>query len=116
MEITKPDQLLGHVAREMRMAAGMTQSQFWGPLGVSKSRASTYENGVHPIDAPVQLLLYLRNVCGFPISDDHQAMVAAGSAARAALEGGRAIKSVVAPVTDAINELSRVKARILGEK
>lgn len=115
MEITKPDQVMGAVAKDMRLASGLTQTQFWGPLGVSKSRASNYENGVHTIDPPVQVLIYLRHVCGFPIADDHQSMVAAGRAAQATLEGSNAIKSAMEPVSAAITELSRAKARILGE-
>lgn len=96
MEITSPGQLTGSVIRGMREAVGKTQQEFWGPLGVSKGRASTYEREQHPISQTTQLLVYLHHVCGFPVSLEHEAMVAAGAVAGSAAKGIASIKRAAA--------------------
>lgn len=96
MEITKPGQLTGPIIREMRQKAGKTQSEFWGPLGVNRSRASSYERENHKIDEPVQQLVYLHHICRFPVGLAHESMVMAGSVASGAAEGSDAIKRAIA--------------------
>lgn len=105
MEITKPDQLTGPVIREIRLAAGKTLSEFWGPFGVNKSQASVYERR-EQINQAFQQLIYLSYVCGVPVDLPHDAMVAVGKIA-----GG--IGQGIAAIDDAINNLNSAKAHIL---
>ena len=46
-------------ARVMREKAGVNQSGFWNPVGVTQSGGSRYESG-RTISTPVRLLLALR--------------------------------------------------------
>jgi transcriptional regulator with XRE-family HTH domain len=48
-------------ARELRQRRGMTQDQFWKPLGVTQSAGSRYESG-RGIPASVRELLRLAHV------------------------------------------------------
>jgi transcriptional regulator with XRE-family HTH domain len=52
--------------RELRLARGMTQHQFWSPLGVTQSAGSRYESG-RGIPAPVRELLRLAHVEQIPL-------------------------------------------------
>lgn len=47
--------------RELRLERGMTQHEFWSPLGVTQSAGSRYESG-RGIPAPVRELLRLAHV------------------------------------------------------
>lgn len=47
--------------RELRLERGMTQHEFWSPLGVTQSAGSRYEAG-RGIPAPVRELLRLAHV------------------------------------------------------
>lgn len=44
--------------RELRHKKGLTQSEFWSPLGVTQSGGSRYESG-RSIPAPVRKLLVI---------------------------------------------------------
>lgn len=48
-------------ARELRQLRGLTQDQFWKPLGVTQSAGSRYESG-RGIPAPVRELVRLAHV------------------------------------------------------
>ncbi len=52
------DTITGAQALELRKTRGLTQAQFWGPLGVTQTAASRYETG-RSIPKPVRLLLAL---------------------------------------------------------
>ncbi len=52
--------------RELRLERGMTQHEFWSPLGVNQSAGSRYESG-RGIPAPVQELLRLAHVERIPL-------------------------------------------------
>lgn len=113
MEITKPDQLTGQVIKQMREGSGKTQTEFWGPIGVSKSRGSGYERGTHGVDEPVQLLVYLHHVCGVPVNLPHEYMAAMGQVAQGVGLGITAIEKATAEALAAINNLKSAKA-LLG--
>jgi transcriptional regulator with XRE-family HTH domain len=53
-------------ARELRQRRGLTQEQFWKPLGVTQSAGSRYESG-RGIPAPVRELLRLAHVEGIDL-------------------------------------------------
>jgi len=113
MEITKPDQLTGQVIKQMREGSGKTQTEFWGPIGVGKSRGSGYERGTHSVDEPVQLLVYLVHVCGIPVNLSHSAMLTMGNVANGIGNGITAIDEATAEALAAINNLKSAKA-LLG--
>lgn len=47
----------------LRKKSGLNQSEFWGPLGVTQSGGSRYENGRVP-PKPVRMLILLRYLNG----------------------------------------------------
>lgn len=53
-------------ALELRKAKGLTQEEFWGPIGVKQSVACRYEKGGKKLPLPrsVRILLVARYVCG----------------------------------------------------
>ena len=53
-------------ARELRQRRGLTQEQFWKPLGVTQSAGSRYESG-RGIPGPVRELLRLAHVEGIDL-------------------------------------------------
>ena len=52
--------------RELRRQRGLTQEQFWKPLGVTQSAGSRYESG-RGIPTPVRELLRLAHVEGIDL-------------------------------------------------
>jgi transcriptional regulator with XRE-family HTH domain len=52
--------------RELRLERGMTQREFWSPLGVTQSAGFRYESG-RGIPAPVRELLRLAHVERIPL-------------------------------------------------
>lgn len=114
MEITSPDQLTGPVIREMRERMGMTLEAFWGPLGVGRSRGSTYETGVHRIDPPARLLVYLHHVCGFPVALPHDSMRVIGASANYIGEARMNMDAAAKLTQSAVNQLNNA-THILGE-
>ena len=110
MEVTNPGQLTGPSIRDMRLKAGKTQKEFWGPIGVSKGRASTYECGKHAIDGTVQHLVYLHHVCGFPLGLPHESMMLAGAAVKSISSGFGALKQATAIAEAAIDNLKSAQA------
>ena len=54
----KPENITGAVALEIRKAKGLNQAEFWGPLGVTQSGGSRYEND-RAVPKPVQALLIM---------------------------------------------------------
>lgn len=96
MEVTHPDQLTGPIIRRIREEAGKTQAEFWGPLGVSKGRASTYESEKYPINESAKLLVYLHHVCGFPLGLPHDSMVIAAKVAAKVSDGCEAVRRAIA--------------------
>lgn len=105
MEITQPQQLTGPIIRGMRNEAGLTQQAFWGPLGVTKSRGSSYEKELHKIDEPVQLLVYLFYVCKMPVNLPHDEMLLAITAINSVAGGADAIKRAIAIAEGASDNL-----------
>lgn len=47
--------------KQIRQRLGMSQTEFWGRIGVTQSGGSRYENG-RPMPRPVQALLHLVHV------------------------------------------------------
>lgn len=66
MTITEK-QLTSELARSLREENGMTQSEFWNPVGVQQSVACRYEKNVK-IPRPVRILVVARYVAGLKIS------------------------------------------------
>ena len=56
---TSAPRITGEQARVMREKAGVNQSGFWNPVGVTQSGGSRYESG-RTLSTPVRLLLALR--------------------------------------------------------
>ncbi|MFZ5556359.1 MAG: helix-turn-helix domain-containing protein [Pseudomonadota bacterium] len=54
--------------KQLRHRLGMSQTEFWGRIGVTQSGGSRYENG-RPMPRPVQALLRLVHVERFDLSD-----------------------------------------------
>ncbi len=48
-------------ARELRIKLGLTQSEFWAPVGVSQSGGSRYESG-RKLPVSISTLLYLVHI------------------------------------------------------
>lgn len=55
------------VARNIRLKAGMSQSGFWTPLGVSQSVGCRYEDGQAKIPRSVRILIVATYVAGVKI-------------------------------------------------
>lgn len=56
-------------ARKMRQDLGLTQKEFWGPVGVAQSVGARYEDDVK-IPRPVRILIVARYVGGLKIAAD----------------------------------------------
>lgn len=54
-------------ARKLRQELGLTQKDFWGPVGVAQSVGARYEDDVK-IPRPVRILVVARYVAGLKIS------------------------------------------------
>lgn len=65
MKITE-NTITGPIARDLREKAGMTQAQFWKPLGVQQSVGCRYESDM-PIPNAVRILLVATYVAGMSI-------------------------------------------------
>lgn len=65
MKLTEKD-ITGPVAREIREKAGLTQSQFWKPIGVQQSVGCRYEKDM-PIPQSVRILIVANYVAGVKI-------------------------------------------------
>ncbi len=65
MKITE-NTVTGPVARQLREKAGMTQAQFWKPLGVQQSVGCRYESDM-PIPKAVRILIVATYVAGLKI-------------------------------------------------
>lgn len=111
MEITSPSQITGAVARQLRIDRKMRQIDFWGPVGVpNKSMASSYEREIHRISEPVQLLVYLHHVCGFPVGQPHEVMLRLGAAMSSAGNGMTKLRQAAAIAEAAIDHLKSAQA------
>lgn len=65
MKLTEKD-ITGATARKLREDAGLTQTAFWGPLGVKQFVGCRYEQDV-PIPQAVRILLVAHYVSGMKI-------------------------------------------------
>lgn len=65
MPLTEKD-ISGSVARALREQLGMTQTAFWGAVGVKQSVGCRYEADM-PIPLPVRILIVARYVSGVQI-------------------------------------------------
>lgn len=61
------DQITGPVARDMRLKLGMTQKDFWAPVGVTQSVACRYETSDVAVPRPVRILLVAHYISGVKI-------------------------------------------------
>jgi hypothetical protein len=57
----------------LRVVKGMTQAEFWTPVGVSQPRGHRYEMGDNKIPTCVRKLLFVRYVAGLDLDDPKQA-------------------------------------------
>lgn len=112
MDIKEPDQITPEAAKALRAKSGLTQEKFWGAVGVSKPRASNYENGKYKIDKPVRILLYLHYVCGLPTQLTHEELMSACGAAK----GFKTLESAACKAEEAMKQLKSAKAHISGGK
>ena len=60
----------GEGLREMRMANGLSLKEFWGSVGYTISRGSSYETSKTKIPEHVRRLVYLHHVLGVPTDPD----------------------------------------------
>lgn len=111
MEITSPGQITGPVAKKLRQDRGMTQTEFWAPVGVPyKGMASNYERDVHRISEPLQILIYLHHICRFPVGLDHNHMSAIGAVLNSGAQGLAKMKQATAIAEAAIDHLKSARS------
>ena len=67
--------------KELRNQLGLTQSQFWAPVGVSQSGGSRYESG-RKLPPAISALLHLVHIEGLNVKDIRGDDVRAGKALR----------------------------------
>lgn len=97
MKLTEKD-INGPVAREMRKQRGMTQKEFWGPVGVQQSVAARYEAGA-TIPHAARLMIVAAYCGGKPVAVPHasavkKARVALEAAAKQISEAHAALASI----------------------
>ena len=63
----KEKDITSEVVRQIRKDFGLTQSDFWTPIGVAQSTGCQYESGTTQIPTPVRLLLVLKYVHGIDV-------------------------------------------------
>ena len=59
--------MLKTAPKELRLQLGLTQSEFWSPVGVSQSGGSRYESG-RKLSASTSALLHLVHIEGLEIN------------------------------------------------
>lgn len=60
--------MLKQPPKELRLQLGLTQADFWSPVGVSQSGGSRYESG-RKLPAAISALLHLVHIQGMAISE-----------------------------------------------
>jgi transcriptional regulator with XRE-family HTH domain len=75
MHIPTEKEITGVVAKQLREDAGLTQKEFWCPLGLTQSGGSRYEQG-KAIPMPTRILIFAAYVAGIRLN----ASTAAGAA------------------------------------
>lgn len=73
--MTTEDQITGPIARKMREELGLTQKQFWEPVGVAQSVACRYETANVPVPRAVRILVVARYIGGLEIDASSEAGV-----------------------------------------
>lgn len=63
MEIKTANDLDKDAVKRIRKQLGLTQPEFWVPLGVTQSAGCKYETG-HPMPKPILILVFLNYVAG----------------------------------------------------
>lgn len=60
----------GEGLRQMRLASGLSLKEFWGSVGYTLSRGSSYETSKSKIPEHARRLVYLHYVLGVPTDPD----------------------------------------------
>lgn len=71
MHIATEKDISGHVAKQLRIAADLTQKEFWASLGLTQSGGSRYENE-NSIPKPIRILIFAVYVAGIRIDAETQ--------------------------------------------
>jgi predicted transcriptional regulator len=103
MVLTTPDSIMSNIlthhdinaaeAKRLRKAAGLSQSDFWAPLGVKQAVGCRYEADVR-IPTAVRILMVTRYVCGLQIDTSSRESVTELRALAAAAASDASISKV----------------------
>lgn len=67
-QIKNETEVNGEVARELRIALGMTQNEFWSRIGVSQAAACRFETDKQgSMRKPIRTLFFARYISGLNI-------------------------------------------------
>lgn len=102
-------EMTGLAARQLREARGMTQSAFWGPVGVLQSVGARYEQGSAKIPRSVRILLVANYVAGLTVDATTEEAVA-GLAKLAAIQAS--FKEVKSSAASARADLAKASKSI----
>jgi predicted transcriptional regulator len=97
MNITESE-VTAEAARILRKGLGMTQKEFWGPLGVQQSVGARYEQGAQKIPRAVRILLVARHISGVSMDTSTAEGVADLARLGAIQSKGAQVKSIAGTV------------------
>lgn len=106
MNLTEQE-ITGDAARCIRERLGLTQSEFWAPLGVKQSVGSRYEGNYAEIPQSVRILLVTHYVAGVKI-DAASADGVAGLAVLGSIQASNSAARELRPaITKAVGTLQK---------
>lgn len=113
MEINSEKQITGSAARHLRDRVGLTQKDFWEPLGVTQSAGCRYEAGKF-IPKPIRILVFVNYVAGLRIdASTSEGVAGLGRLARLqASDAAADAEKIGAKMAEAINAVRQVNKLI----
>lgn len=110
--------ITGQIARQLREELGLSQREFWVPLGVLQSVGCRYETADIPVPASVRILLVTRYCGGLMIDAATPEGVAElarlGSIQQSQQQAKTLSRVIAADLEKAIDNLAQAKASILS--
>ena len=112
MALHDPGALTGADLKLIREQRGMTQTAFWGVIGVKQCTSSFYESGTD-MPAPVRKLAWLHYVAGIPVDADPEELAKLGQIASATRQFMRDLRRAENIATSAVSKIMEAK-QVLG--
>ncbi len=112
MALHDPSALTGADLKLIREQRGMTQTAFWGAIGVKQCASVFYEAG-RDMPEPVRRLAWLHYVAGIPVDADPEELAKLGQLAAATRQFKRDLRRAENIATSAVSKIMEAR-QVLG--